>query len=69
MSLFARLNTQIISLDFPEASIYVHCNPLGHILCLHAKNRLTEMSWNSNPSTCMCVQGSALHGNICILWS
>ena len=37
ISLFVRLNTRVISLNFPGACICVLCNPRGHILCLHTK--------------------------------
>ena len=38
ISLFASLNALVISLNFPGACMCVVCNPLGLILCLHAKN-------------------------------
>ena len=67
--LFVPLHNQVISLDLPAEGIYFHCNPLGHIVCLHAQNRLAKMTSISNPSACMCVQGPKLHKNIPILWS
>ena len=69
ISLFPRINTRVISLAFPGACIYVHYNPLGDLLCLHVKNRLSEMRSISNPSTYMCVRGPMLHKNVGILWS
>ena len=68
-SLFACLKTRVISLAFSGVYIYGLYIPLGHVLCLHAKNRLTEMRLIFNPSTCMCVKGPKLHKTIGIPWS